>query len=505
MVKREHFELEAATASAMLQQHGRLVPPPIQHSNQNTGEDQYNRAAKQHYGAARLFHYMEASDTSDPEENGTDYPEEEEEEPPPFICRECGCEFVDDTSLETHDYSHHHAKRPLLAVETTSSKSKPLPYQCSVCGRSLASQMAMMEHMRTHTGLMVHCCAESCDFSTPLGANALQEHVATLHRDEGGCSIARCPHCGLAFGTGDVIKRHQGQHHDTLEKCALCDAILRKHFASMVKDNVNNNVCNNRRCSSSDVTDSNMNHSTLLQRAEDHSSRDGTAGSKRSRKQSQPRRVVPDVLNLEMEIQVLRHPGFLKSRLPKRKHHTRALEMLQLRDKYIEQLLARKGLRCNWCRLEMYTFPYHTAPSLAFHQLWRHTRTKFQCEHCEQVYRHRYQVVLHASREHITIKPLSSRRRSSSSSSSPSPQHQSASSEPVTVPVPSSEEPILSPVPAPTESSFSSINVPDLLVNPNTSVNTSPLKDPEPSHLEPTMLNMPLTVPTPPKPSSSPS
>ncbi|XP_033611701.1 zinc finger protein 624 isoform X2 [Cryptotermes secundus] len=499
LVKREHFELETVTASAVLQQHGRVVPPPNLHSHHNSGEDQYMRATKQHYGAARLFHYMEASDTSDPEENGTDYQEEEEEEPPPFICRECGCEFVDDTSLETHDYTHHHTKRPLPVVETTSSSSKPLPYQCSVCGCSLASQMAMMEHMRTHTGLVVHCRAESCDFSTPLGTDTLREHVATLHGNEGGCCTARCPHCGLALGTGDAIKRHQGQHHDALEKCALCDAIFRKHFASTVKDNVNNNVCNNRRCSSSGVTDSNMNHSTLLQRAEDHSSRDGTTGSKRSRKQSQPRRVVPDVLDSEMEIQVLRHPGFLKSRLPKRKHQTSAAEMSQLRDKYVELLLARKGLKCNWCRQEMFTFPYHTAVSLAFHQLWRHTRTKFQCEHCEHAYRHRYQVVLHASREHVTIKPSSSRRRSSPSS----PQPPSASSEPVTVPEPSSKEPKLSPVPAPTESSFSSINVPDLLVNPNTTVNISLLRDPKPCHIDSSMLNTPLAAPIPPKSSSS--
>ncbi|PNF40631.1 hypothetical protein B7P43_G05905 [Cryptotermes secundus] len=386
LVKREHFELETVTASAVLQQHGRVVPPPNLHSHHNSGEDQYMRATKQHYGAARLFHYMEASDTSDPEENGTDYQEEEEEEPPPFICRECGCEFVDDTSLETHDYTHHHTKRPLPVVETTSSSN-----------------------------------------------------------------------------------------------------------------NVNNNVCNNRRCSSSGVTDSNMNHSTLLQRAEDHSSRDGTTGSKRSRKQSQPRRVVPDVLDSEMEIQVLRHPGFLKSRLPKRKHQTSAAEMSQLRDKYVELLLARKGLKCNWCRQEMFTFPYHTAVSLAFHQLWRHTRTKFQCEHCEHAYRHRYQVVLHASREHVTIKPSSSRRRSSPSS----PQPPSASSEPVTVPEPSSKEPKLSPVPAPTESSFSSINVPDLLVNPNTTVNISLLRDPKPCHIDSSMLNTPLAAPIPPKSSSS--
>ena len=484
MVKREHFELEAVAASAMLQQHGRLVPPPILHNHQDYrtagNDDQYAKSSKQHYGAARLFHYMEASDTSDPEDNGTEYPEdmpnpeEEEEEPPPFICRECGCEFVDDTSLETHNYAHHHTK---CSVPTADISSKTLPYQCSICGHSLASQVTMMEHMRSHTGLQVHCRAESCDFSTPLGVDALREHVAMLHRDDNSCCKARCPHCGLAFGTSDVMKRHQSQHHDIMEKCIYCDAIFRKHFDSIVKDN----ICNNRRCSSSDVTDSNMNNPTLLQRTEDPSSRDGTGGSKRSRKQSQPRRVIPDVFDLETEIQVLRHPGFLKSRLSKRKRRASTAEISQLRDKYAEQLLMRKGRRCNWCQQEMSTFPYHTAVSLSLHRLWRHVKCKFQCEHCEQSFLHRYQVVLHASREHVSRRP---------------------SSEPVTVPEPSSKEPILSSVPAPTEPSFSSINVPDLLINPNTPVNT-PLKNPRLD--DSTMLNTSMPAPLPSTISSSPS
>lgn len=49
---------------------------------------------------------MEASDNSEPEN------EPEEAEPPPFICRECGCEFADDTSLETHVFMHHRLTGP---------------------------------------------------------------------------------------------------------------------------------------------------------------------------------------------------------------------------------------------------------------------------------------------------------------------------------------------------------------------------------------------------------
>lgn len=89
---RRHFE-ESSTPG-LWNPHGHI---PSSYSLQ----DDSWKSANKHFGAARLFHYMEASDNSDPEN------EQEEEEPPPFICRECGCEFVDDTSLETHVFMHH--------------------------------------------------------------------------------------------------------------------------------------------------------------------------------------------------------------------------------------------------------------------------------------------------------------------------------------------------------------------------------------------------------------
>jgi len=60
---------------------------------------------------------MEASDTSEPEN-------EQEEDPPPFLCRECGCEFVDDDSLETHVFMHHRTNRPIDKYDESKTRLK---------------------------------------------------------------------------------------------------------------------------------------------------------------------------------------------------------------------------------------------------------------------------------------------------------------------------------------------------------------------------------------------
>ncbi|KAK6623970.1 hypothetical protein RUM43_004722 [Polyplax serrata] len=117
---RRHFE-ESSTPG-LWNPHGHV---PSSYTLQDDGWKNTNK----HFGAARLFHYMEASDNSEPEN------EHEEEEPPPFICRECGCEFVDDTSLETHVFMHHRS------TGQRSTKQEPI--------RSLANKYIKCEQ-RVH-------------------------------------------------------------------------------------------------------------------------------------------------------------------------------------------------------------------------------------------------------------------------------------------------------------------------------------------------------------------
>lgn len=132
------------------------------------------------------------------------------------------------------------------------------------------------------------------------------------------------------------------------------------------------------------VTDANINLSDCS------TPREESPLSKRHRKQQQPKKIVSAA-----EIRVVR-------RSPKRRRKRQPVDfMSRLRDKHISYLIMRKGLRCFWCRSWSEVFPYHTISSLALHKLWHHRKDKFECEHCQVRYRHRYQVVLHASRAHL--------------------------------------------------------------------------------------------------------
>lgn len=123
--------------------------------------------------------------------------------------------------------------------------------------------------------------------------------------------------------------------------------------------------------------------------------------SKRSRKQSKPKRVVIPFWDND-EIEVLRH---LNGKL--RKWHRDVNYFgVKLFDKYMAQLVTRKGLSCKWCKNSGLVSHYHRKGSLALHHFWRHTRKAFQCEHCNMRFTHRYQVVLHASEAHVRKKTV---------------------------------------------------------------------------------------------------
>ncbi|XP_063216065.1 zinc finger protein 865-like [Bacillus rossius redtenbacheri] len=333
---------------AMPTSFGYQTPAMVKREQYESSYHQEGRAGRQHWGAARLFHYMEASDTSSQEDDEDEGGGTDEAELPEFVCRECGCEFVDDTSLETHAATHR------LAAHGAGR-----PYVCSVCGWGMASQAAMMDHMRGHSGTVARCRVDGCMFATTLGEDAVREHAAAAHG--------------------------RGPYH---------------------------------------------------------------AASKRPRKQSQPRRVPPDSADGQ---------GLCAVRS----------QRSRLASKHAQRLLTRRRLCCEWCWQD--AFPHHTVSSLAFHRLWRHRAARFRCEHCGEGFRHRYQAVLHSSRQHVRQRPNTV------------PEHD--------------EEPSITTVPAPTETSLSRINVPDLL-----------LHTPEPVRTPPSHLDVPtLCGTTPDLPSSLPS
>ncbi|XP_050314782.1 protein charlatan [Anthonomus grandis grandis] len=120
--------------------------------------------------------------------------------------------------------------------------------------------------------------------------------------------------------------------------------------------------------------------------------------SKRSRKQSKPKKVVVPYWESD-EVEVLRH---LSGKLRKWKGYLSTENsggISKLVDKYMAQLVTRRGLTCKICRNAGIS-RYHTKASLTLHHYWKHSRRRFPCEHCNMTFKHRYQTILHSSRVH---------------------------------------------------------------------------------------------------------
>ncbi|KAB0801435.1 hypothetical protein PPYR_05789 [Photinus pyralis] len=301
-----NIKYEVSTTTAILQHGNRLL--------QNESKPWKPHIPKQH-GAARLFNYMEASDSSEPEcdSRGTedmnriilnhriqsDFPEAgdvgnqieeaeaEDDELPLFVCQTCGCEFEDDASLETHQYIRCHSTTSPAKTEEAKENVNPNPkYQCCLCEMAFNSQIEIMDHMPVHS-------------------------------------------------------------------------IISYQF---------NGSC--------------------VQDKEGH--------GKRSRKQSSPKKIVLPFLCNE-GLDVLWNPNSKMWRQGNNLH-----------DKYMVQLVTKKGFSCNWCRNQRLS-QFRTKGSLVLHQLWKHSnKAHFQCEHCNFCFRHRYQVILHSSRVHVTRPHLKS-------------------------------------------------------------------------------------------------
>lgn len=357
--------LKTYDISAAILQHGSRLLPMTGNFLSGTNSKPWKSYTPKQHGAARLFNYMEASDGSDAEceqnttqdritnsgtrnqldffeagdaglqNNGEHDDVEEDTELPLFICRECGCEFIDDISLDTHMLVHHHVEKipaspknkntnkkqgdlkktvpkSVIAANKTESKENMKPksdYICVVCKINFSNQINIMNHMKLHINLTSknnetsgkkHCSKKSSEFYDESNVTCYQSVCGTL---------------------------------------------------------------------------------------------------KRSRKQSQPRKVVPPFYESQ-EIQVLKGTS-LKHRQWKYENESTCV-LARLREKYMNKLINRKGYYCNLCKKSNSFFPYHTKTSLVNHYMFKHMGVrKHKCEHCPMKFRHKYQVVLHASRKHV--------------------------------------------------------------------------------------------------------
>ncbi|XP_063928536.1 protein charlatan isoform X2 [Zophobas morio] len=325
ILRNTSFNSSAATSSSSScsQNQGGLKPHELsaaaallQHSNRLLqGDNKWKSHAPKQHGAARLFNYMEASDGSEPESESrgaedmsrlnlshriqsdfleagdvgsqADEEEGEEMELPLFVCPTCGCEFEDDMSLETHQYTHRHSTTSPAKSDNSKENVNPnLKYRCRLCDFAFESQSSVMAHMVSHSS--------------------------------------------LTTGT------------------------------QTAKSNL----------------------------------------TKRPRKQSRPKKMILPFWDLN-EVEVLRHLNGNLSELQQTSSSTK----MEVSKKYMAKIVARRGLYCVLCKSSSVN-RYHTKASLALHYYWKHLNKRFKCEHCDLHFRHRYQCVLHASREHISKPPI---------------------------------------------------------------------------------------------------
>lgn len=322
------------------------------------------------------------------------------------LCLYCGCDFADSSSLSIHLQVFHENPLQLAA-------QRPLdPYCCAVCGHGTPSQQMMMEHMRIHTGQLLHCQAgEGCYFRSPYDS-VLREHVLQLHSSDDG--IIRCPHCGCRCSSRFSFVSHYQEHHHPF-MCQLCEEVEHKHFTLANSPfNLNSSTkaffpfSNQIQLSAKlAAQDKNcINTFSPKQKSDVAKETAGEESSRRSRKQSQPRKIVQGSRPAD--------PASKDSVAPPPPTTTttttttdvknfqtgssnRVNNFISLYAKKIRHLAQSPLLRCRFCiKCPLY---FRNRKNHLLHTQW-HCLKKHHCSKCIQTFSHRYQVLLHHRREH---------------------------------------------------------------------------------------------------------
>ncbi|XP_052124012.1 uncharacterized protein LOC113209556 [Frankliniella occidentalis] len=361
------------------------------------------------HGADRLFNYLEASDSED----------EMEMLPEDLVCQQCGLEFLDTESLQTHLMSMH---RMTLAP---SQGPAPRPYHCTICGYSSPSHPEIVAHMQKHAVVEMRCCEPGCRFSSSV-PGAMEEHVRLAHPPMPPLN-QKCPHCGFVVLSGTALSRHAKTHHLATVQCTPCNRVLlrfdRHRTGEMWSEEEQEDDEELMAAAAQAAEDAvNAIEDDGDEEGEMHDETDGptlmAGGDGASLRTPSDHELALQALRFHWRVRRrrVRHFRALRKHLQSVMEARRAAAEAEdagvaarLRQKHVGQWLVRRRLGCFACPPgRRHAWNLHSAASLALHAAWRHppNPAAFACDSCDARFRHRYQSLLHASRDHAEQETL---------------------------------------------------------------------------------------------------
>lgn len=203
-----------------------------------------------------------------------------------------------------------------------------------------------------------------------------------------------CATCGCEFEDDRSLETHRYTHRHRAASPAKTDEFR----TSPVKWNYRCRLCDSDFPSQRAVMSHMRSHSNLAHNVQQDFGQDKENQNKRSRKQSQPKKV---------------SSPFRKNRDCVNERTAQSNKIAQLTEKHLMKIVKRKRYTCGQCvRSGKYTcsgeytssrlcISFSSVGRLALHKHWKHNKNLYCCEHCGISFRHRYQVVLHSSRQHV--------------------------------------------------------------------------------------------------------
>lgn len=307
--------------------------------------------------------------------------------PSEIICRQCGCEFANENSLQTHTEVYH--QNP----PDEKFGDPRYPYCCALCGYVSATQRMMMEHMKLHSGRLLLCRAgDECTFCTPL-ESVLREHVQKEHNDNDG--VIHCPHCAQPCSTHHSFIHHYREYHH-MGLCQLCNKVEQKYFRIHI--NPSDGMPLVVSANNFDQQSSQRAVTAPMESSDAQSQNSGNG--RRTRKQSSPRKLIHLSVNADC---------ILSGNLPVCDNDCKiAIARKLFLAKYaakIQKYLETPLLICKLCQKPLY---FRYKKNYLLHILY-HRKPVYECKKCKAHFWYSYQLLLHRRKLHCQRKEITKR------------------------------------------------------------------------------------------------